>query len=105
MAKKTQPAVPFRQLGGGIPAALADDLDRLVRKLGLVKKRAVAAAVCSFVHAEPKEQMRLYQDVFDRYYEEPGPKGLTEDTQAALGRAKRGEQAKRTKPRRKRRPA
>ena len=97
MSKK-KPSSPFRHVGGEVPAELLADLDRVAESLGLLKKRLLAAAVASFIQAGADEQLRLYQDVYRRYYSPPpavgSPDGLARDAQAALQGAATAHKAK-----------
>ncbi|MCY2925702.1 MAG: hypothetical protein NT031_09715 [Planctomycetota bacterium] len=96
MSKKRTPS-PFRHVGGEVPAELLADLDRVAESLGLLKKRLLAAAVASFIQAGADEQLRLYQDVYRRYYAPSaagGPEDLARDAQAALHGAASAHKAK-----------
>ena len=59
-----------RQINVEVPDRLSEDMDELVDKLGLVKKRAVAAAVCAFLQASGADQVAMYHNVYERYYAE-----------------------------------
>ena len=71
------------------------DLDRVAESLGVLKKRLFAAAVAAFIQAAPDEQLRLYQDVYRRYYAPGGTaEDLARDAQAALHNAAKAHKAK-----------
>ena len=67
-------------IGADVPGQLIVDLDSVVGRLGLVKKRAIAAALASFIHSETAEQMQAYQTVYEQYYSN---ELSTDDTSAA----------------------
>ncbi|MEI7836354.1 MAG: hypothetical protein WCK05_08070 [Planctomycetota bacterium] len=84
---KNKSSSPFRHVGGEVPAELLTDLDHVAERLGLLKKRLLAAAVAAFIQAGSDEQLRLYQEVYLRYYAPAatgGPEDLARDAQAAL---------------------
>ncbi|HUV63445.1 MAG TPA: hypothetical protein VMW24_06070 [Sedimentisphaerales bacterium] len=51
-----------------IPEALASELDEVAVRLGLIKKRAVAAALAHFLAATVDDKMQMYQAVYEGYY-------------------------------------
>lgn len=96
MAKKKS-STAFRHLGGEVPAELLTDLDRVSENLGLIKKRVVAAALSAFVHAPAQEQLRLYQEVYARYYDKsqaPAAQSLAADLDATLQSAQKSQAAR-----------
>lgn len=60
-----------KQLGGDIPEGLVDEFDELVDRLGLTKKRAIAAAIFAFTNAGKVQQFEAYQDVYEKFYATP----------------------------------
>ncbi|MCY2930037.1 MAG: hypothetical protein NTV86_11190 [Planctomycetota bacterium] len=94
MSKKKSSS-SFRHIGGEVPAELLADLDRVAESLGVLKKRLFAAAVAAFLQAGPDEQLRLYQDVYRRYYSPAGSADdLARDAQAALQGVSKAHKAK-----------
>jgi hypothetical protein len=57
-----------RQVNADVPEALGNEFDELIERLGMTKKRAVAAALLAFLVAERAAQFSVYQDVYERYY-------------------------------------
>ena len=91
MAKKSS----TKPLNVHVPEALFDDLDGVVERLGLVKKRTVAAAVSAFLHADVETQLELYREVYRRYYASGEPAGATPSQRQAAEAAELGRRLRR----------
>ena len=72
------------QISGEVPAGLIAEFDACVDRLGIAKKRAIAAAVYAFVSASADAQHAWQRAVYDRYYA---------DADESSGRAPRGSEA------------
>jgi len=75
------------QVAGEVPQELIDAFDACVDRLGITKKRAIAAAVHGFVTGNAAQKHAWLQAVYERYYAvvEGGPRSITA-SEADLGR-------------------
>lgn len=64
MAKKI---IDFGGLSGEIPREIISEFDNSITRLGLVKKRALAAAALAFVKSDIESQMKWYVEA-GRYF-------------------------------------
>ena len=77
------------QISGEVPAGLIDQFDRCVDRLGIAKKRAIAAAVYAFVTATADAQHDWQRAVYDRYYAEGDEVGKVRPTGSEADLARR----------------
>ena len=63
---------PFGQISGEVPQELIDAFDACISRLGITKKRAIAAAVHAFVSGAADVQHEWLRAVYDRYYGSAG---------------------------------
>ena len=81
------------QISGEVPAGLIAEFDSCVDRLGIAKKRAIAAAVYAFVTANADAQHAWQRAVYDQYYAEAdagrafSPKGSAADLGKRVGAA------------------
>ena len=81
----------MRHVGGEIPSALAQAFTEAIEALGLVKKRAIAAAIAAWLRADSQTQIRQYHEVFELYYQDGARppsvprEGLSEEADRAMG--------------------
>ena len=58
----------MKQISGEIPTTLAEAFTEAIEALGLVKKRAIAAAIAAWLRADSQTQMAQYHEVFELFY-------------------------------------
>ena len=58
----------FRQLSGEVPGPLITGLDDVAARLGIAKKRLLAAAVAAFVGSTEDEQFEMVRAAYQAYY-------------------------------------
>ncbi len=68
---------PFGQISGEVPQDLIDAFDACINRLGITKKRAIAAAVHAFVSGAADRQHEWLRVVYDRYYGMSDPNDRT----------------------------
>ena len=56
------------QISGEVPQVLIDAFDQCVDRLGVTKKRAIAAAVHAFLNADANAQHAWLREVYDHYH-------------------------------------
>lgn len=56
-------------MGAKVPSALLDDFHRAVERLGIEKRRAVAAALLGFMEAPRDAQLKMHERVWTKYLE------------------------------------
>ena len=64
MAKKSE----IKALCVDLPSSLFEEFDECCTRLGLIKKRAVAAALEAFVTADIDQQLKWYRQIYARIY-------------------------------------
>ncbi len=74
------------QIAGEVPQDLIDEFDACVDRLGVTKKRGLAAAVYAFVNAGHKVQHDWLQGVYEHHYVSKDPARTVTVSEAELAR-------------------
>jgi len=88
-----------KQMNADVPEMLANTLDYYVEKLGIKKKRAIAAAIHMFCKADTGAQYAAYQEVHNAFYagDDPELEPIKASMTAKVGREREAAKQAQTK--------